>query len=115
VRHGDYDGPASPAAAFDGAGKVLLNTAFRTDLAAAAALLDDRHLGQAYDFTGPLWTHEEIAADLGVTCREVSDDGPGPIRWLNAQVRAGALEREKRCADENPEFGSRADTATAVR
>ncbi|KOV79939.1 NAD(P)H-binding protein [Nocardia sp. NRRL S-836] len=73
-----------------------LNTAFRADLAdaAAAVLLDDAHLGKAYDLTGPLWTHPEVAEALGVTYREVPDDGPGPMRWLTAQVRAGALERQ---------------------
>ncbi|MFD9698266.1 NAD(P)H-binding protein [Lentzea sp. NPDC059081] len=78
------------------AGGRGLNTAFRADLADAAAevLLDDRHLGQAYDLTGPLWTHREIAESLGVTYREVADDGPSPVRWLHAQIRAGALERQ---------------------
>ncbi|SEQ95529.1 NAD(P)H-binding protein [Lentzea albida] len=73
-----------------------LNTAFRADLADAAAevLLDDEHFGKAYDLTGPLWTHPGVAGDLGVAYREVPDDGPGPMRWLNAQVRAGALERQ---------------------
>ncbi|SDM49056.1 NAD(P)H-binding protein [Nonomuraea jiangxiensis] len=71
-----------------------LNTAFRSDLAEAAAnvLIDDRHLGRAYDFAGPLWRHPELADALGVAYREVPDSGPGPMSWLNAQVRAGALE-----------------------
>jgi uncharacterized protein YbjT (DUF2867 family) len=71
-----------------------LNTAFRTDLAEAAAnvLLGDGHAGQAYDFTGPLWRYEEVAKALGVPFREVPDAGPGPMSWLNAQVRAGAME-----------------------
>jgi uncharacterized protein YbjT (DUF2867 family) len=70
-----------------------LNTAFRSELAEAAAnaLLTDEHLGRAYDFTGPLWTHPQLAAALGLAYREV-DDPPGPMGWLNAQVRAGALE-----------------------
>ncbi|MFD4637581.1 NAD(P)H-binding protein [Lentzea sp. NPDC058436] len=73
-----------------------LNTAFRADLADAAVevLLDDAHLGKAHDLTGPLWTHPGVAEDLGVAYRDVPDDGPGPVRWLNAQVRAGALERQ---------------------
>ncbi|MEW1839057.1 NAD(P)H-binding protein [Nonomuraea angiospora] len=71
-----------------------LNTAFRSDLAEAAVrvLTGDGHLGRAYDFTGPLWTYREAAEVLGVPYREVPDAGPGPMSWLNAQVRAGALE-----------------------
>lgn len=71
-----------------------LNTAFRSDLAEAAAnvLTDEGHLGRAYDFTGPLWTHPEVAEAAGVRYREVPDDGPGPMSWISAQVRAGALE-----------------------
>ncbi|MFF3669777.1 NAD(P)H-binding protein [Microtetraspora malaysiensis] len=71
-----------------------LNTAFRSDLAEAAAnvLTTDGHLGRAYDFTGPLWSYPELADALGMTYREVPDSGPGPMAWLNAQVRAGALE-----------------------
>lgn len=71
-----------------------LNTAFRADLAEAAAnvLVEDGHTGQAYDFTGPLWRHHEVAAAAGVPFREVPDAGPGPMSWLNAQVRAGAME-----------------------
>ncbi|MFG1962432.1 hypothetical protein [Nonomuraea sp. NPDC049028] len=73
-----------------------LNTAFRSDLAEAAAnvLTGEGHLGQAYDFTGPLWSHPEVAEALGVSYREVPDTAPGPMSWLNAQVRAGALERQ---------------------
>ena len=72
-----------------------LNTAFRSELAEAAAnvLLTDDHLGRAYDFTGPLWSHPALAEALGLTYREVSDP-PGPMGWLNAQVRAGALEQQ---------------------
>jgi NAD(P)H dehydrogenase (quinone) len=71
-----------------------LNTAFRADLAEAAAnvLLGDGHEGKAYDFTGPLWRHHEVAEAAGVPFREVPDAGPGPMAWLNAQVRAGAME-----------------------
>ncbi|WP_176903231.1 NAD(P)H-binding protein [Nonomuraea maritima] len=73
-----------------------LNTAFRSDLAEAAAnvLTGDGHWGQAYDFTGPLWSYPEVAAALEVTYREVQDAGPGPMSWISAQVRAGALERQ---------------------
>ncbi|GAA2885982.1 hypothetical protein GCM10010517_49640 [Streptosporangium fragile] len=28
------------------------------------------------------------------TAREVPDTGPGPMSWINAQVRAGALEQQ---------------------
>ncbi|MFB4283603.1 NAD(P)H-binding protein [Nonomuraea sp. MTCD27] len=73
-----------------------LNTAFRSDLAEAAAnvLTGEEHLGQAYDFTGPLWSHPEVAEALGVTYREVPDITPGPMSRLNAQVRAGAMEKQ---------------------
>lgn len=73
-----------------------LNTAFRSDLAEAAAnvLTGDGHWGQAYDFTGPLWSYPEVAAALDVPYREVQDAGPGPMSWISAQVRAGALERQ---------------------
>ncbi|MEZ0071981.1 NAD(P)H-binding protein [Planotetraspora sp. GP83] len=73
-----------------------LNTAFRSDLAEAAAnvLTGDGHLGRAYDFTGPLWSYPELARTLGLTYREVPDAGPGPMSWLNTQVRMGALERQ---------------------
>ncbi|MGW0447460.1 NAD(P)H-binding protein, partial [Streptosporangium sandarakinum] len=70
-----------------------LNTAFRSDLAEAAAnvLTGEGHLGRAYDLTGPLWSHPEVAAALGVPYREVPDAGPGAMSWINAQVRAGLL------------------------
>ncbi|MEU7696340.1 NAD(P)H-binding protein [Microbispora hainanensis] len=73
-----------------------LNTAFRSDLAEAAAnvLTGEGHLGRAYDFTGPLWTHPEVAEALGVPYREVPDAGPGPMSWINAQIRAGLLEQQ---------------------
>ncbi|HWO68798.1 MAG TPA: NAD(P)H-binding protein [Umezawaea sp.] len=71
-----------------------LNTAFRSDLADAAAtvLLGGEHLGRAYDFTGPLWTYPDLASALGLSYREVPDAGPGPMSWINSRVRAGALE-----------------------
>ena len=71
-----------------------LNTAFRSDLAEAAAnvLTGDGHWGQAYDFTGPLWSYPEVAAALEVTYREVQDAGLGLMSWISAQGRAGALE-----------------------
>ncbi|WP_249349821.1 hypothetical protein [Microbispora sp. H10836] len=51
------------------------------------------HLGRAYDFTGPLWSYPEVAEALGVPYREVPDAGPGPMSWINAQIRAGMLEQ----------------------
>ncbi|WP_067474444.1 NAD(P)H-binding protein [Actinomadura hibisca] len=71
-----------------------LNTAFRSDLAQAAAnvLTGEGHIGRAYDFTGPLWTYPAVAEALGVPYREVPDAGPGAMAWLNAQVRAGSME-----------------------
>ncbi|MEU9833578.1 NAD(P)H-binding protein [Streptosporangium sp. NPDC048047] len=73
-----------------------LNTAFRSDLAEVAAnvLTGEGHLGRAYDLTGPLWSHPEVAEALGVPYREVPDAGPAAMSWINAQVRAGALERQ---------------------
>ncbi|MET8008207.1 NAD(P)H-binding protein [Nonomuraea glycinis] len=73
-----------------------LNTAFRSDLAEAAAnvLTGEGHWGQAYDFTGSLWSYPEVARALEVTYREVPDAVPGPMSWISAQVRAGALERQ---------------------
>ena len=35
-----------------------------------------------------------MAEALGMAYREVPDAGPGPMSWLNAQVRAGALEKQ---------------------
>ncbi|WP_239115160.1 NAD(P)H-binding protein [Planotetraspora kaengkrachanensis] len=77
-----------------------INTAFRADLAEAAAnvLTEDGHVGRAYDLTGPLWTHPQLAATLtevsgtAVAYREAPDAVAGPLAWLHAQVRAGALE-----------------------
>ncbi|GAA3107290.1 NAD(P)H-binding protein [Streptosporangium carneum] len=90
-----------------------LNTAFRSDLAEAAAnvLTGDGHLGRAYDFTGPLWSHPEAARALGVTYREVPDSGSGVMSWLNAQVRAGALERQS--ADLERVLGRPAETVVS--
>ncbi|GAA1891623.1 NAD(P)H-binding protein [Asanoa iriomotensis] len=79
-----------------------LNTALRADLAAAAAnaLTDDTHLGQAYDLTGPLWTYPRLAAELSevtgrpVVHRDVTAPAPGPMGFLLGLARAGALERQ---------------------
>ncbi|MCF6468825.1 NmrA family transcriptional regulator [Nonomuraea sp. MG754425] len=90
-----------------------LNTAFRSDLAEAAAnvLTGEGHLGRAYDLTGPLWTHPEAAQALGVTYREVPDTGSGPMSWINGQIRAGALER--RSPDLEQVLGRPAETVVA--
>ncbi|MFI6921939.1 NAD(P)H-binding protein [Nonomuraea spiralis] len=73
-----------------------LNTAFRSDLAEVAAdvLTGEGHEGRSYDLTGPLWTHPQLAEALGVPYREVPDAAPGPMAWLNARIRTGALERQ---------------------
>jgi NAD(P)H dehydrogenase (quinone) len=86
----------------DGTGGRGLNTAFRSDLAEAAArvLTGDGHLGHAYDFTGELWTYPHLAQTLTRVCgtpvayRERQDPAPGAQGWLEGQVRAGALERQ---------------------
>ncbi|MDP9868050.1 MULTISPECIES: NAD(P)H-binding protein [Streptosporangium] len=86
----------------DSTGGRALNTASRADLAEAAAnvLTGEGHLGRGYDFTGPLWTYPQLAQVLGqvsgvpVAYREVPDGASGALRWLNGQVRAGALETQ---------------------
>ncbi|OUC90658.1 NAD(P)H-binding protein [Streptosporangium minutum] len=86
----------------DATGGRGLNTASRADLAEAAAnvLTGDGHLGRGYDFTGPLWTYPQLARTLTevsgvpVAHREGPDDASGALRWLNGQVRAGALETQ---------------------
>ncbi|MGW3367452.1 NAD(P)H-binding protein [Streptosporangium canum] len=86
----------------DATGGRGLNTASRADLAEAAAnvLTGDGHLGRGYDFTGPLWTYPQLARTLAevsgvpVARREGADDASGALRWLNGQVRAGALETQ---------------------
>ncbi|MCK2214882.1 NAD(P)H-binding protein [Actinomadura sp. ATCC 31491] len=102
LRHPFYSDALLPRVTADGeitgtTGGRGLNTAFRSDLAAAAAnvLTGDGHLGRAYDLTGPLWTHPEVAAALGVPYRELPPDAEqGPMAWISARVRAGALERQ---------------------
>jgi NAD(P)H dehydrogenase (quinone) len=98
LRH-PYYGDAFVPRVVDGeltgsAGGRGLNTAFRSDLAQAAAIVltEDGHVDRAYDFTGPLWTHPGVAEALGIPYREVPDTGPGAMAWLNAQIRSGALE-----------------------
>ncbi|MEU4876029.1 NAD(P)H-binding protein [Streptomyces sp. NPDC021608] len=86
----------------DGTAGRGLNTALRGDLAEAAArvLTEDAHLGRAYDFTGNLWDHHELAEALSrvfgrpVVRRDRADRAPGARGWLEEQVRAGALERQ---------------------
>ncbi|MGA5763199.1 NAD(P)H-binding protein [Nonomuraea bangladeshensis] len=101
LRHPYYSDAFVPRVTADGesvsaTGGRGLNTAFRADLAAAAANVltgGDGHLGRAYDFTGPLWTYPEVAAALGAAYRE-TDAGEGPMGWISARIRAGALERQ---------------------
>ncbi|MFJ6088142.1 NAD(P)H-binding protein [Streptomyces sp. NPDC092369] len=78
-----------------------LNTAFRSDLAEAAAQVltgGDQHLGRGYDFTGPLWTYPQLAHSIervrgtAVVLREESEQAPGAMGWLHGLVRSGALE-----------------------
>lgn len=86
----------------DGTGGRGLNTALRADLAAAAAnaLTDDGHLGQAYDLTGQLWTYPQLATALSeatgrpVVHRDRAEPTPGPMGFLESLARAGALERQ---------------------
>ncbi|MGW4464685.1 NAD(P)H-binding protein [Micromonospora sp. NPDC004704] len=85
-----------------GTGGRGLNTAFRTDLAEAAAnvLTDDAHLSHGYDLTGPLWTYPQLAEALSeatgqvVEYREATEQAPGPMGWLMGLARSGALERQ---------------------
>ncbi|GAB7110552.1 SDR family oxidoreductase [Streptomyces phaeofaciens JCM 4814] len=86
----------------DGTGGRGINTALRSDLAEAAArvLTEDGHLGRAYDFTGDLWTYDQLADTLSrlygrpVVRRDRSGRAPGAQGWLEEQVRGGALERQ---------------------
>ncbi|GAA4228951.1 NAD(P)H dehydrogenase (quinone) [Streptosporangium album] len=86
----------------DATGGRGLNTASRADLAEAAAnvLTGEGHLGRGYDFTGALWTYPQLARTLTEVCgtpvtyRETPDEASGALRWLNGQVRAGALEAQ---------------------
>ncbi|RAY16552.1 NmrA family transcriptional regulator [Actinomadura craniellae] len=86
--------PAAARGVTSGTGGRGLNTAFRADLARAAAtvLTEDGHLGRAYDLTGPLWTFPGLAAALGLPYRE--QEPPGALGWLHAQVRSGRYERQ---------------------
>ncbi|MEW1648261.1 NAD(P)H-binding protein [Streptomyces sp. NPDC091219] len=87
----------------DPSGGRGLNTAFRSDLAEAAARVltgGDQHLGRAYDFTGPLWTYPQLAdaiervRGVAVVLREESQQAPGAMGWLHGLVRSGALESQ---------------------
>ncbi|WP_203840760.1 hypothetical protein [Winogradskya humida] len=68
-----------------------LNTAYRADLAEAAAraLLSDRIANRTYELTGPLWTFPELAVSRGTTARE--GEVAGPMGWLHGLAKAGAL------------------------
>ncbi|MGC4819641.1 NAD(P)H-binding protein [Micromonospora sp. DT63] len=85
-----------------GTGGRGLNTALRTDLAAAAVrvLTDDAYLGRGYDLTGPLWTYPQLAEVLSdatgktVDYHEATDETPGPMGFLMGLARSGALERQ---------------------
>ncbi len=83
-----------------GTGGRGLNTAPRSDLAAAAAtvLTSDTHLGHAYDLTGPLWTYPQLAATLtdltGRPVEHVDGTVDTPIGFLMQLARAGMLERQ---------------------
>ncbi|WP_213000132.1 NmrA family NAD(P)-binding protein [Winogradskya consettensis] len=68
-----------------------LNTAYRADLAeaAAGALLSDRIANRTYELNGPLWTFPELAASRGTTARE--GEVAGPMGWLHGFAKAGAL------------------------
>ncbi|MGW4241363.1 NAD(P)H-binding protein [Nocardia sp. NPDC004722] len=86
----------SPTASevMSGTGGRGLNTAFRADLARAAAtvLVEDGHLGRAYDLTGPLWTFPQLAAARGLPYREQAPSGP--MGWLHSLARSGRFERQ---------------------
>ena len=99
---GDAAGPPPPGRpVVHGTGGRARNTAFRADLAEAAArvLAEDHHLGRAYDFTGPRWTYPRLAEVLSsvsgtpVIARGRTGRAPGAHGWLEDQVRSGALER----------------------
>ncbi|MGW5774413.1 NAD(P)H-binding protein [Streptomyces longwoodensis] len=100
----------------DGTGGHGINTALRRDLAEAAArvLTEDGHLGRAYDFTGGLWTYEDLADALSrlsgrpVVRRARTDRAPGAQGWLEDQVRSGALEQQ---TDDLPRVLGRPATA----
>ena len=76
-----------------------LNTAFRVDLAEAAAVVLSRDdLDQdLYEFTGPLWTYPQLAEVLTnvsrqpVKYREVEGDEADPL-GLTQVIRAGGFE-----------------------
>ena len=78
-----------------------LNTATRGDLAEAAAtvLTGPDPSGDAYDFTGNVWTFRQLAqvlSDIGgrpVTYRDVDVD-EGIMEMVGPLIRAGAFERQ---------------------
>lgn len=76
-----------------------MNTAFRTDLAKAAAvvLTIQDQLGASYDFTGRLWTFDELAQVLSdvsgrtIIHREVDED-EGIMIMIGPAIRVGSFE-----------------------
>ncbi|WP_123664798.1 NAD(P)H-binding protein [Actinocorallia herbida] len=84
----------------DGTAGRGLNTAFRTDLAEAAVrvLTSAEPANRAYDLTGPLWTHPELAASLshasGTPVKAVPRSAPAPaaFAFLESLAASGALE-----------------------
>ncbi|MEU6439172.1 NAD(P)H-binding protein [Streptomyces sp. NPDC047046] len=83
----------------DGTGGRGLNTASRADLAEAAVrVLTGQQGRKSYDLTGEPWTYRDLAETLTrvsgatVAYAERTAPVPGPAGWLDAQVRAGALE-----------------------
>jgi NAD(P)H dehydrogenase (quinone) len=84
----------------DGTGGRGLNTASRADLAEAAVRVLTGERGRvAYDLTGAPWTYRELARELArlsgtpVAYAERPAPAPGVAGWLDAQIRAGELER----------------------
>lgn len=77
-----------------------LNTATRSDLAEAAAVIlsSDGHANRAYELTGRVWTYPQLADVLSemsgrtITYRETDSD-EGMMQMIGPVVRAGRLER----------------------
>jgi NAD(P)H dehydrogenase (quinone) len=97
-----------------------MNTAFRTDLAEAAAALltSPDQAGKSYNFTGPLWTFQQLAEVLSdiagrpIACREVDMD-EGVMTMIGGPVRAGLFEYQTQ--DLEQVLGHPATNETAVK